>query len=117
MAIVYLALADKLELPIVGIDLPHHFILGYPDVNETGNGDFLFYINPFSKGAVFGKGELERYLQRMIVETDPCEMKASDNIRTIRRLLSDISSNYERSGEHRKLGEIDSLLLILDNGD
>lgn len=117
LAVIYKTLADQLELPIVGIDLPHHFILGYLDVNEASSNEFLFYINPFSKGAVFGKGELERYMRKIDVDTAIRDLRPSSNIRIVRRLLSDISHNYEKTGEHSKMNEIDRLLLILETDD
>ncbi|MBL4586512.1 MAG: transglutaminase family protein [Flavobacteriales bacterium] len=115
LAILYKSVADKLELPIAGIDLPHHFILGYVDVNEASSNDFLFYINPFSKGVAFGKGELERYIGKMDIDVNVQDLQPASNIQIIKRLLSDISKNYEKSGQHRKMNEIDQLLLILDS--
>jgi len=117
LAILYRLVAEQLQLPIVAIDLPHHFILGYVDVNNASNSDFLFYINPFGKGAAFGKGELERYLKKSGANVAIQDLKPSSNIHIIRRLLTNISSNYERLGEHLNLNEVDELLLILDSED
>ncbi len=114
LSILYMALAEQLNLPIVGIDLPHHFILGYMDAARPASKEILFYINPYSRGAVFGKGELERYMEKMDIDSSIQNLRPASNIRTIARLLSDISSVYEKSGEQQKMNEIDELLLILD---
>ena len=113
MAILYKALADKLELPIVGINLPEHFILGYKDVyNHTGN-ELLFYINPFSKGAVFGKGELVRYIEKMDVEMNAEDLRPISNEQIIKRMLTDLKGLYSKLGKYRKLDEVNQLLSIL----
>ncbi len=113
LAILYKAVADKLELPIVGLDLPDHFILGYQDIYKHTQQDLLFYINPFSKGAVFGKGELERYIEKMEVELNVDDLKPLSNKKIIKRLLKDLKGCYKKSGKYRKLDEIDQLLGML----
>ncbi|MCF8278039.1 MAG: transglutaminase-like domain-containing protein [Flavobacteriales bacterium] len=112
MAILYKAIADRLELPIVGINLPDHFILGYLDMNNATGNDLLFYINPFSKGAVFGKGELERYIEKMGIEMHADDLKPQTNDQIIKRLLTDLKACYRRLGKYRKLDQIDQLLSI-----
>lgn len=113
MAIFYKVIADKLNLPIVGINLPDHFILGYKDIYNHTEQDILFYINPFSKGAVFGKGELERYIEKMEIEVHVDDLKPISNVAIIRRLLKDLKTLYKKAGKYRKLDEVDQLLSIL----
>jgi regulator of sirC expression with transglutaminase-like and TPR domain len=113
MAILYKVVADKLDLPIVGINLPNHFILGYKDVYNHTEQELLFYINPFSKGAVFGKGELERYIEKMEVEVHVDDLKPISNVDIIRRLLKDLKALYKKIGKYRKLDEVDQLLSIM----
>ena len=113
MAILYKMLADQLDLPIVGINLPDHFILGYKDIYNHTDQDLLFYINPFSKGAVFGKGELERYIEKMQIEIHVDDLKPTTNVQIIKRKLTDLKACYKKLGKYRKLDEVDQLLSIL----
>lgn len=112
LGILYKTIADKLELPVVGINLPDHFILGYMDVNNASDGDVLFYINPFSKGAVFGKGELERYIEKMQLEVTVESLKPMTNREIIKRLLTELKTCYKRLGKYRKLDQVDQLLAL-----
>lgn len=52
LAIIYSVIAQKLDIPVYGVNLPQHFILAYMD--ETMESEFesgvLFYINAFNKG-------------------------------------------------------------------
>ena len=58
LSLLYSVIAQKLQIPIYGIDLPNHFVLGFMDEFQTlkmlgldhDERNILFYINPFSKG-------------------------------------------------------------------
>lgn len=113
LAILYKCIADKLDLPVVGIDLPDHFILAYKDIYNHTEHDILFYINPFSKGAVFGKEELERYIEKMEIGIEVNDLKPISNVQIIRRLLTDLKACYKKLGRYRKLDEVDQLLSVL----
>lgn len=113
LAILYKILADKLDLPIVGIDLPHHFILGYRDVHNDTENEMLFYINPFSKGAVFGRGELERYIEKSQLETRVEDLKSIGNVKIIERLLIELKGYYQELGKYKKLDQVNKLIQVL----
>ena len=63
LSLVYSVIAQSLNLPVYGVNLPNHFVLAYMDehfINATTGKDspygVLFYINPFSKvGSLFEK--------------------------------------------------------------
>ena len=117
LGILYKVLADMLDLPIVGIDLPHHFILGYRDVyNHTGN-ELLFYINPYSKGAVFGRGELERYMEKLQVETPTPDLKPMSNVQIVQRMLVELKACYQQSGKYKKMDEVSKLIRMLNSSN
>ncbi len=65
LAIIYSTIAQKLDIPVYGINLPQHFILGYIDEGKQVEQEFsvLFYINAFNKGAIFGKHDVDQFLQ------------------------------------------------------
>lgn len=113
LAILYKLIADSLELPIVGLNLPGHFILGYSDVFNHTENDMLFYINPFSNGAVFGRGELERFIERTELKIHISELKPMSNIQIVKRMLQEISSCYQRHGKYRKLDQANELIEVL----
>ncbi len=68
LAVVYSIIAQRLGLPIFGVNLPKNFILAYKDVLIAGSGfdevaeDIFFYINPYNKGAVLGRKKLNIFL-------------------------------------------------------
>jgi regulator of sirC expression with transglutaminase-like and TPR domain len=56
LAIIYSIIAQKLDIPVYGVNLPQHFILAYLDESQGTEfeGGILFYINAFNKGFIFG---------------------------------------------------------------
>src|SRR5690606_23418590 len=72
LSILYSVIAQRLQIPIYGVNLPNHFVLGFVDEFQTlkmlGMSDernILFYINPFSKGRIFDHNEIENYLRSL----------------------------------------------------
>ena len=115
LSIIYLLIAQELKIPIYGINLPEHFILGYSYlpksmVNSFKFDDILFYINPFNKGQVFSKSEIDRFLEE-IKQTGlnsyylPCS-----NLDIIKRLLRNLVYSYKKLGDEEKELELSLLL-------
>ncbi|MCB0738679.1 MAG: transglutaminase family protein, partial [Bacteroidetes bacterium] len=85
LSILYSILAQKLYLPILGVNLPKHFVLAYKDstylehderFNNLGHiphnipGDILFYINAYRDGTVFSKFNIDRFLEQSKINVD-----------------------------------------------
>lgn len=117
LGILYKHLADLLGLPIVGLNLPYHFVLGYQDVYNDTENEMLFYINPFSKGAVFGRGELERYIDKAGINMHFSELKPMSNVDVVKRMLTEVKICFQRLGKYRKLNQVNTLLEIVSKGN
>lgn len=57
LAMVVLALADRLELPFFGVNMPMHFILQFQADHE------IIYIDPYQKGKFLTKRECDTFLR------------------------------------------------------
>ena len=116
LAILYIILAQKLNLPVYGVNLPQHFILAYttervmpiPDEN-----DVLFYINPFNRGAVFTRREIDLFIQQLKVKPEETFFAPCTNVDIIRRLIQNLKNIYTNSGNAELSAELDTLLDIL----
>jgi regulator of sirC expression with transglutaminase-like and TPR domain len=120
LGILYLSLANRLNLSLCGIDLPEHFVLGYTRVSRAGeiflrdeSDKVQFYINPFKKGAVFTRREVELYLAQLKVEPTEDYFRPADNIVIIRRLIVALQSAYRQHSLAEKADELEILLAIL----
>jgi regulator of sirC expression with transglutaminase-like and TPR domain len=120
LAMLYIILADMVEVPIFGVNLPEHFILAYVDLDNVFPGqdiqhaEVLFYINPFSGGAVFTKYEIEAFLRQMKVEPHGRYFQPCNNIEMIKRLLVNLMHSYNSSGNKVKSSELQILLNIFE---
>jgi regulator of sirC expression with transglutaminase-like and TPR domain len=119
LALIYSTLAQKLDIPIYGVNLPQHFILGYLDESKREEHDFgvLFYINAFNKGAIFGKHDVDQFLRQLQLEPLPGFYAPCSNVEIIRRIIRNLISSYENMGATEKVAELKELQNILNNTD
>lgn len=119
LGIVYISIAQNLHIPIFGVDLPRHFILAYTDEimltpRDVPEGDVLFYINPFNRGAVFTKNEIELFIKQLKIERKESYFQPCDNKTIIRRLVNELIHIYDQSGNPDKRDEMSELLGMID---
>jgi regulator of sirC expression with transglutaminase-like and TPR domain len=129
MAVVYILIAQKLNIPIYGINLPQHFVLAYTeeigrsnvgmrfnDIEEllrSEKGKVLFYINAFNGGAIFTKGNLQQFLTQIKIESRPDFLVPCSNLDIIKRVLRNLASAYEKQNKQQRQQDILSLLYLL----
>jgi len=120
LAVIYSVIAQKLDIPIYGVNLPQHFILAYLDddvnqhaktVNEFENR-ILFYINAFNKGFLFGRKDVDAFLKQLNLKPlnhfyEPCS-----HVEIIQRVLRNLISAYEKLSEIEKVEELREMLGI-----
>lgn len=112
LAIIYSVIAQKLDIPIYGVNLPQHFILAYVDEferKEKSTG-ILFYINVFNKGYIFNKREIDQFLRQLQLQPEPSFYEPCSNTEIIKRVLRNLISSYEKEGANHKVKELVKLL-------
>jgi regulator of sirC expression with transglutaminase-like and TPR domain len=116
LAIIYSIIAQKLDIPVYGVNLPQHFILAY--VDETQQSDFesgiLFYINAFNKGFIFGRRDVDQFLKQLNLKSDKQFYEPCSNTEIIKRVLRNLISAYENLGSAEKVAELNELLAIVE---
>ena len=115
LAIIYSIIAQKLDIPIYGVNLPQHFILAYTDVLDSNideNG-VIFYINVFNKGYIFGKKDIDQFLRQLKINPDAMFYQPCSNTDILKRVLRNLISSYEKAGAVDKAEELIDLLKVL----
>ncbi len=108
----YIIVAQSLKIPVFGIDLPGHFILAYVDElmdkgqQVTHTDQVLFYINPFNKGALFTRNEIELYLKQLSLSNDKKNYLPCDNVSIIARMLDELILTHGKAGNSKKVTEL-----------
>ncbi|MDK2841334.1 MAG: hypothetical protein PWQ17_839 [Anaerophaga sp.] len=121
LSVIYAEIAQRLGLPVYGVNLPKNFILAYMDEPEqserirlTEGASVLFYINPINKGAVLGRREIEQFIKQQKLEPRFSYYEPCSNIETIKRILNNLIIAYEHAGQLLKIEEIRELMSVLD---
>lgn len=120
LSILYSVIAQSLNLPVFGVNLPNHFILAY--VDEDGINRFidnnqygvLFYINPFAKGSIFDANEIKEYLTNLNIEANREYFEPCPNTTIIRRMLTNLIASFQQVGNADKVNELSELRDLLD---
>jgi regulator of sirC expression with transglutaminase-like and TPR domain len=117
LAVVYLSVAHRLKLPIFGVNLPKNFILAYKNEfrhldAEDESEDILFYINPYNKGAVLGKKEIDYFIKQQQLKPDKTYYLPCDNKDIVIRLINNLILSYEKLGFNDKITRLQELLKI-----
>lgn len=123
LAVIYSIVAQRLGLPVRGVNLPKNFILAYEDELVTGNdfGDttetILFYINPYNKGDVLGRKEIDYFLNQQGIKPQPSHYQPCTNLNIIIRILHNIINAYHKSGYRAKAEQFEGILVMITGGD
>lgn len=118
LGIIYIALAQNLDIPVYGVSMPKNFILSYIDEYNIGllkQNEVLFYINPFNKGAVLGKREIDYFLKQQKLEPDKSYYSPCTNIEVIKKLILNLIYSYEKLGYPEKVDDMKQLFNILQD--
>lgn len=128
MAIVYSLVAQRLNIPVFGVNLPQHFVLGYQNAegmeiirmfNDPANvgkpeeGDIMFYINPFSEGLILNHDSLRSFLTQLNIKHRPEYFKVCSNVAIIQRVLRNLLFSYEKEEQTEKAEMVRRLMDIL----
>lgn len=112
LCVIYLLIAQKLKLPVHGVNLPNLFIITYKDDKHQ------FYINAFNRGLIFSKQDIENYIHELHMVPQQSFFEPCNSLEIIRRALRNLVMSFEKMGEHAKADEVKVLLVeISDGGD
>jgi regulator of sirC expression with transglutaminase-like and TPR domain len=118
LSILYSIIAQKHGIPLIGVNLPKHFILAYRDdfmIDLRPDSDIkvLFYVNPFSRGAVFSKREVDDFLKQLDIEPKPEYYLPCSNVEIMQRVLNNLVYSYQKLGYSDKIEELKELKRLL----
>ncbi len=121
LAILYILVAQNLELPVYGVNLPKIFLTAWVDRAGKKNvpespPEVLFYINPYQNGTVLGRKEIALYLEQQKIEPRAHYYQPCDNRTIAERLLLSMILAYEKAGFQNKTADLKELLRIFRPG-
>jgi regulator of sirC expression with transglutaminase-like and TPR domain len=105
LCVIYMTIAQKLGLPVYGVNLPNLFILTFKhEVLDQ------FYLNVYNKGLMLTKGDIQNYLVQLNLNPldifyDPCS-----NLAIVQRSLRNLAFSFEKMNDLEKAAEVTMLL-------
>ncbi len=108
LSVIYMLVAQKLKMPVFGVNLPNFFIITY--IDETK--ELQFYINAFNRGLIFTKQDIDHYLGQININPHPRFYQPCTHTDIIARVLRNLIISFEKLDEHHKADEVKQLLAI-----
>lgn len=108
LSMLYLIIAQQLDLPVFGVLLPGYFILNYRTHREN------FYIDVYNGGKTFDKERLQSYLEQVNVKEKAAYYKPTSNIYIILSLINVLKTDFGKIDRPDRVADLDQLLEDID---
>lgn len=109
LCIIYMLVAQKLGMPVYGVNMPNLFILIYKGKEHS------FYINAFNRGLIFTKADIDNYIAQLGLEPHESFYTPTSHLEIVKRICRNLIVSYEQLGELEKMQEMQQILDILSD--
>ncbi len=110
LCLIYMMIAQKLGLPIYGVNLPNLFVLTYKAPNGV-----QFYINVFNRGLIFSTKDIDHYVGQLNLKPASIFYQPCTNVDIIRRMLRNLMLSFDRNGDSVRMREVERMLNSLND--
>lgn len=120
LGLLYSVVAQSLDLPIFGIDLPGAFVLAHMDENHSmllGSQDLafgvLFYLDPTDQGKFLDANEILKFLDLHDIKPHRTYFEPTSNTQLLKRLLTEFEYALKMRGDLKKMEALSLLKEVL----
>ncbi|GAB3635737.1 hypothetical protein GCM10027422_13270 [Hymenobacter arcticus] len=114
LCVIYLLVAQRLDLPVFGVNLPNLFVLTYLVKKDDDDEVVLpFYINCYNRGVILSKADIEHYVGQLGITSQPGFYEPCTHLDIVRRAMRNLQVGFEKLQEPAKAEEVAQLLAIL----
>lgn len=130
LSVLYILICQSLGLPVMGVNLPQHFVVALcqqPENSVTcpldGTSfdpslvDPIIYINPYNRGQLFTKDNIDSFLKVIGIQAQPEFYKPCSNLDILKRMLRNLHYSYSKSEFESEKRFIEQLMKIGGMGD
>lgn len=104
LCVIYMTIAQKLGLPVYGVNLPNLFILTYKQ------NAYQFYINVYNRGLILSKSDIDSYILQLNLHPVDIFYEPCSNQDIVKRALRNLAVSFEKLNEPEKATEVTKLL-------
>ncbi|MBD2714713.1 hypothetical protein IC231_06675 [Hymenobacter sp. BT646] len=112
LCVIYLLVAQRLKLPVFGVNLPNLFVLTYRPETPLIES---FYINCYNRGLILTRTDIEHYIAQLNLTSNDIFYEPCSHLDILRRALRNLQLSFEKLQEPAKAAEVAQLLAILMN--
>ncbi len=116
LSIIYSIVAQELDIPIYGVNLPNHFVLAYMDefhvnafINNENKYGILFYIDAFTEGKIIDTRDIRDFLYQMNLTPTRACFEPCSNSQILQRMLTNLMFAYKQINNLKKVEELRTL--------
>jgi regulator of sirC expression with transglutaminase-like and TPR domain len=110
LCVIYLLVAQRLELPVFGVNLPNLFVLTFRPESPIIEP---FYINCYNRGLILTRTDIEHYIVQLNLTSNDIFYEPCSHLDIVRRALRNLQLSFEKLQEPAKAAEVAQLLTIL----
>lgn len=121
LCLLYSIVAQSLDMPVYGVNLPNHFVLTYldedklnPFIDTNNEHGALFYINAFARGGIFDELEIKEFLKGINKPEAREYFEPCSNSTIIARMLTNLVNAFQQSGNAEKVRDLIELRDLFD---
>ena len=111
LCVIYMTLAQRLGMPVYGVNLPNLFILTYK------LDGVQFYINVYNKGLILSKADIDNYILQLNLNPIDIFYEPCSNLDIIKRALRNLAFSFEKMNDPEKATEVTKLLAAITDED
>ena len=114
LCVIYLLVAQRLDLPVFGVNLPNLFVLSYLVQKEDDEKAVLpLYINCYNRGVILSKADIEHYVGQLGITSQESFYEPCTHLDIVRRAMRNLQVGFEKLQEPAKVEEVAQLLALL----
>lgn len=110
LCVIYMLVAQRLHLPIYGVNLPNLFVLTYQSQSQIMEP---FYINCYNRGLILSRTDIEHYVAQLNLSPNDIFYSPCSHLDIVRRALRNLVFSFEKMQEPAKALEVGKLLAVL----
>ena len=106
LSTLYLEMAGRLNIPLVGVGMPGHFLVKHPY--------FDILIDPFDQGRILSEDDCRARMQQVLGDSVPFDksfLDAADKRQIVTRMLNNLRGIYVNSRQYQKALDMSELVL------
>lgn len=111
LCVIYMILAQRLSMPVYGVNLPNLFILTYK------LDGMQFYINVYNKGLILSKDDIDNYIMQLNLNPVDIFYEPTSNLEIVKRALRNLAFSFEKMNDPEKATEVTKLLTIITDNE